>query len=281
LVATITGNRSILDCLRNSSLWAGPRCENKSFPRSIERHRFWRDFGQATFKQVLDALKRQVLVGKSYLGVAKGLLNADPVLLDGARTFFGLTIDGSLELAQLAAARLYEHDRTRPRKNGVSLYDTTGKTVTVRILLLLAAKEISLFQRGDYGQVRDAIVRSMHRVISLQPILNSIRERRNKWLAHLDPETVSDSATLAERTKLTIPDLDRTFKETEEIVLEMSSLYEGVIGELHYLGDDDYKSALNWIRRAKCTFIENYEKEFGPWTGLRPKDCSRKPYDPL
>jgi hypothetical protein len=39
---------------------------------------------------------------------------------------------------------------------------------------------------------------------------------------------VSDSATLAERTKLTIPDLDRMFKETEEIVLEMSSLYEGV-----------------------------------------------------
>lgn len=40
--------------------------------------------GKPTFKQVLDALKRQVPVGKSYLGVAKGLLNADPVLLDGA-----------------------------------------------------------------------------------------------------------------------------------------------------------------------------------------------------
>jgi hypothetical protein len=71
----------------------------------------------------------------------------------------------------------------------------------------------------------------MHRVISLQPILDSIRERRNKWLAHLDPETVSDPATLTRRTKLTIPDLVRTFKETEDIVLEMSSLYEGVIGE--------------------------------------------------
>jgi hypothetical protein len=237
--------------------------------------------GKPTFKQVLDGLKRQVLVGKSYLGVAKGLLSADPVILDGARTFFGLTIDGSLELAQLAAARLYEHDRTRPRKNGVSIYDTTGKAVTIRILLLQAANEISLFQRGDCGRVRDAILRSVQRVIGLQPILNSIRERRNKWLAHLDPETVSDSAALGERAKLTIPDLDRTFKETEQIVLEMSSLYEGVIGELHYLGDDDYKSALNWIRLAKCAAIENHEKEFGvgSWTGLRPKDCIRRPYD--
>jgi hypothetical protein len=63
-----------------------------------------------TFKQVLDALKGQVLAGKSHLGIAKGLVNADPVLLDGARTFFGLTINGNLELAQMAIARLY--DRT-------------------------------------------------------------------------------------------------------------------------------------------------------------------------
>ena len=46
--------------------------------------------GKPTFKQILDALKGQVLAGKSYLGVAKGLLSTDPTLLDGARTFFGL-----------------------------------------------------------------------------------------------------------------------------------------------------------------------------------------------
>jgi integrase len=62
------------------------------------------------------------------------------------------------------------------------------------------------------------------------------------------------------------------FKETEEIVLEMSSLYEGVIGKLHYLGDDDYKSALNWIRKAKCAFTEGFRREHGAgsWRGPRP-----------
>jgi hypothetical protein len=59
----------------------------------------------------LHALNGQVLIGKSYLNVARGLLRADPVILDGSRTFFGLTIDGSLELAQMAVAKL--HDRTR------------------------------------------------------------------------------------------------------------------------------------------------------------------------
>ncbi len=49
--------------------------------------------------------------------------------------------------------------------------------------------------------------------------------------------------------------------------------------ELQFIGGDDYEAALNWIRIAKCAFIENYEKEFGKWTGPRPKDCSRKSYD--
>jgi hypothetical protein len=224
--------------------------------------------GKPTFKQVLDALKRQVLVGKSYLGVAKGLLSADPVLLDGARTFFGLTIDGSLELAQMAIARLY--DRTRG-------------AVTMPAMLTRATSELSSFRRGDREQIIQAIKKAENAVTGLESVLASIHVRRNEWLAHLDPRTVGDSAALAVKAKLTVPDLDRTFKETEEIVLEMSSLYEGVIGELRYLGHDDYKSALNWIRKAKCAYIEGFEREHGvgSWTGPRPKDCSRAPWDPI
>ena len=59
-----------------------------------------------TLNQTLEALRRQVLVGKSYFNLAKGLLKADPYLLQTAPTFFGLTVDGSLELAQMAVARL-------------------------------------------------------------------------------------------------------------------------------------------------------------------------------
>lgn len=212
-----------------------------------------------TLKQILDALKRQVLVGKSYLNVAKGLLAADPFILQGSETFFGLTMDGSLELAQMAIARLY--DRTRG-------------SVTIPAMLARAANEVSSFQRGDRQQIVQAITDSENAVTGLELVLTSIHKRRNEWLAHLDPRTVRDPTALAVKAKLGIPDLDRAFRETEKMLLDICSLYEGVTGELEFLGGNDYEHALDWIRKAKCTSIENYEKEFGAWTGPRPKDCS-------
>jgi len=219
-----------------------------------------------TLKHILDALKGQVLNGKSYLKIADGLAKADSVIFQGATTFFYMTIDGSLQLAQIAAARLY---------------DKSKGSVTVEAMLREAASQAGTFQYGDRRQVEDAILRARQSVIAIQPIIDAIRRRRDKWLAHLDPEAVLDPAALTAKAKLTIPDLERVFKETEEIVLKFSSLYEGVIGELRYLGGEDYKTALDWIRKAKCAFIERFEQEHGAgsWDGPRPKDCSRQPYE--
>jgi hypothetical protein len=77
--------------------WASRRCKNKSLPHSIEKHCFGSVFlGKPAFKQTLDALKRQVLFGKSYIVLRA---QADPIILQTAPTFFGLTLDGSLEMA--------------------------------------------------------------------------------------------------------------------------------------------------------------------------------------
>ena len=217
-----------------------------------------------TLKQMLDAQKNQVLVGKSFLKIAKGLLQADPAILQTAPTFFGLTTDGSMELAQMALARLY---------------DETKGAVTVQAMLVQARRQSGSFQRGDHHEVIAAIAKSEKTVLGLGSVLAAIRKRRNEWLAHLDPRTVADPKALAVKAKLTIPDLERAFKETEKILLELSCLYEGTFGDLRFIGDDDYEAALNWIRLAKCAFIRNYEREFGQWTGPRPKDCSRKPFE--
>lgn len=220
-----------------------------------------------TLKQILEALKKQVLVGKTYLETAKGLLKADPVLLQTAPTFFGLTIDGALELAQMAIARLY---------------DTTRNTMSVPRMLKRAELEAGTFQRGDAQEVRKAIAESQNVVAGLETVIASIGERRNGWLAHLDPNTIADPNALAARARLTLPDLERSFKETEEILLKMSLLYDGTIGDLRYIGGDDYEVALDWIRRAKCVFIERYEQEFKKkWDGPRPKDCSRRDWELL
>jgi len=224
--------------------------------------------GKPTLKQILDALKNQVLVGKSYLDLAKGLLQADPVILQTAPTFFGLTMDGSLELAQMAVARLY---------------DRTSVSVTVQKMLGQATLEIASFQRGPKQEVSEAIANSEKIVVELEPVLAAIRQRRNEWLAHLDPRTVADPKALAAQAKLTIPDLERAFRETEEMLVKLSCFYDGTFGDLEFIGGDDYEIALDWIRRAKCASIEHYEREFGAgsWTGPRPKDCSRGKFDML
>ena len=220
-----------------------------------------------TLRQILDALEKQVLVGRTYLDTAKGLLKADSVLLQTAPTFFGLAIDGSLELAQMAIARLY---------------DKTRDSMTVPRMLERAEQEAGTFQRGTGQEVRQAISESEGAVLGLESVIASIRERRKGWLAHLDPETIADPKALDARAKLTIPDLERAFKETEEILLKLAALYDGTIGELKYIGGDDYEVALDWIRKAKCAFIEKYEQEFKQnWDGPRPKDCSRKDWELL
>jgi hypothetical protein len=220
-----------------------------------------------TLKQILDVLKKQVLVGKTYLDTAKGLLNADPVVLHVAPTFFGMATDGSLELAQMAIARLY---------------DATKNTMSVPKMLDRADQEAGTFQYGTPQVVRKAISECREVVAALESVIESIRERRNGWLAHLDPSTIADPSALTARAKLTLPDIERGFKDTEQIILKMSSQYEGIVGELKYIGDDDYEVALDWIRRAKCTWIERFEQESKKkWDGARPKDCSRKDWDLL
>lgn len=219
-----------------------------------------------TLKQILDALKKQVLVGRTYLDTAKGLLSTDPVLIQTAPTFFGMAADGGLELAQMAVARLY---------------DATRKTMSVPRMLKQAEQEAGTFRRSAQ-EVRKAIAECEKIVEGLKPVIASIDERRNGWLAHLDPSTIADPSALAARAKLTLPGLERGFKDTEEIVLKISSLYDGTIGELKYIGNDDYEVALDWIRRARCAYIERYEQESKQkWDGPRPKDCSRQDWELL
>jgi hypothetical protein len=188
-------------------------------------------------------------------------------LLQPAPTFFGLTIDGSTELAQMAIARLY---------------DTTKNTMSMPRMLKRADQEAGTFKHGSGQEVRAAIAECEKLVGGLATVIASIGERRNGWLAHLDPSSIADPKALEARAKLTVPDLERAFEETERILLKLASLYDGTVGELKYIGGDDYESALDWIRRAKCALIEKYEQEFKEkWNGPRPKDCSRKDWELL
>ena len=139
--------------------------------------------------------------------------------------------------------------------------------MSVPKMLKRAEQEAGTFQRGSAQEVRQAIAECQKIAVGLEPVIASIGERRNGWLDSIRTQSPTSNA-LAARAKLTFPDLARGFEDTEEIVLKMSSLYDETIGELKYIGGDDYEVALDWIRRAKCTFIEMYEHEFKQkWEG--------------
>ena len=100
------------------------------------------------------------------------------------------------------------------------LYDTTRNTMSVPKMLKRAEQEAGTFQRGSGQEVRKGITECQKVVVGLEPVIASIGERRNGWLAHFDPNTIADPNALAARAKLTFPDLERGFKDTEEIVLK-------------------------------------------------------------
>lgn len=126
----------------------------------------------APLKRVFDAIEAQILNGKTYLGTSKvplELLNTDPDVFQATATFFRMTAEGGLQLAEMTIA---------------CLNDKTKGTVTIRTLLDQAKHDIGSFQFGNEKQVSDAIAAALADVNELEPILNAIKLRRNKWFAH-------------------------------------------------------------------------------------------------
>jgi AbiU2 len=210
-------------------------------------------------KQLLNALMREVLLGNTHLSIANGLRDADPVVLDTAGVFFGLTFTAHLEAAQMYAAKLF---------------DTHRDAETIHTLLRTAEQNTHLFTNRSPQDVRTAVRDAKRRVIGLDRIIKPLQARRNKVLAHLAPETVIDPVKLIRDAKLTLDDLLEIFNAAGEIVNEISRLYMDATHLTAFPSHDDYKHALKLVAEAKCAEIRKYEDEYKtPWTGARPKNC--------
>ncbi|MGB9431838.1 MAG: hypothetical protein WBQ89_06315, partial [Candidatus Acidiferrum sp.] len=213
-------------------------------------------------KRVFEAIEGQILNGKTYLSISKAiraLLESHPDVFGTAPTFFGLTSEGGLELAQMTVARLYDRSRSG-----------LDRAVTIRRMLEQSKREIRSFKYGDETEVNEAIAKAGKTVQGLEPILAAIKHRRNEWFAHLDVRTVANSQESNDRAKLTIADLERAFRETEEIVGNLTHLFDGAIGELRYLGGDDYRGMLERIRHSIVTEKEVFDAVFGKHLGDPP-----------
>ena len=210
-----------------------------------------------TIDQLLASLIHEVLCGKAYLEIGKGLAGADPVVLNTAHTFFGLTLEASLQRSHMFAAKLYD------KKTG---------TVTVTSLLDAAEFYAGAFKHGTRQEVRDAVEDARKRMTALLPVLTAVRDRRNQAIAHLDPKTVTDPKALETEAKLTVKDLENIFAETGTILNEFSRLWKDTTAVMEFIGDDDYTMALDLIADEKHTQVDKYEAEFKePCPFPRPK----------
>jgi hypothetical protein len=196
-----------------------------------------------TIEQVLNALERQILFGKTYLAVSRGLLNAEPVVYGVARIFFGLTADGGVELAAMTIARLY---------------DRSKGSVTLPRMLLQAEKEIGCFRH--HSRVSEAIGKAKSKVSGLASVLVAIKRYRDTWFAHLDPDVVVDPQALNAAVKVTLLDLYRVFDETEEIIKELTHLLDGRTGPIDFSGNDDFLEVLRHIRHSQEVEMEQFRK---------------------
>ena len=77
--------------------------------------------------------------------------------------------------------------------------------MSVPKMLKRAEQEGGTFQRGNGQEVRKAIAECQKMVVGLEPVIASIGERRNGWLAHLDPNTIADPNALARPSKTDAP----------------------------------------------------------------------------
>lgn len=201
-----------------------------------------------SIQQVIDRLISELMRGKTALQIAVGLQAGDPVVLQLAPVFFGMTIDGNLELAQMYASKMY---------------DTHKGAVTINTLIDQCEAQAKSFSHGTEKQALAAVSWCRTAVDSIQTTLRSIRKRRNRALAHLDPRFVTNPTHLNTEAALTIPDLTMVFEQTEKILQRIDAVHSGTIGELKFLGDDDYEVVLELVADAKCTEAAEFTKLYG------------------
>jgi hypothetical protein len=134
----------------------------------------------------------QVVVGRAHLVVARGLANSDPVVLNAATVFFGMSIDANLYASQMHAAKLY---------------DRTHGTVTVRTLLKRAGEEAGTAKYGSVSDVKTAIASSEITLSQLAGPLKALTIHRKALLAHTDPRTITDPVNVIAAAGPHFPDL--------------------------------------------------------------------------
>lgn len=212
--------------------------------------------------QTIQRMFQEVIIGKAYLSIARGLsekLHEDPALAKTASTFFTLSLAALMGQSQLCAARLF---------------DRSGDSLSVYEVLRRAEGQIENFKDATPEEALSAIREARKQMKAKGAVLRRLKVRRDKVIAHLDLRHSQNPDEFAEQIKLSYGELEQLFKLAGDILNDISGRYMSATSMLEPLDLHDYRNALELIAKAKRTQIAEYEERFGTWPHpeFRPKD---------
>jgi AbiU2 len=151
------------------------------------------DFGRALY-----GLFQQAIYGVAHLNAAKSILEArrmHPALLAASPLFFDLTTLAHLDAAQLYAAKLFEEGKR-------------NQSVTIPWLLEQAKQHRREFSQRTHDEQDEGIKEAEQVYFATSTLTAVLKHRRDKWLAHLDKQAVTNPEKVTAYAKLTISQLE-------------------------------------------------------------------------
>jgi hypothetical protein len=148
-------------------------------------------------QEIADSLSGQLSRGWAALWVARqtGLARRDGAL-SGARSLFSTIDDACVESAILALARLV-----------VSHKDS----ISVVYLLNCMQHSPSAFPISQRETVMDAVARHQRQLEALQPLVDRVKDHRDRTIAHLDKRYVNRRDTLHTYPPPALDEVERAF----------------------------------------------------------------------
>lgn len=200
-------------------------------------------------EMILDFLFGQLLQGLLYFQCSKSLHNAfqgsDLVKLS---YFFAAVYRASLREAVLALARLVIDHRD---------------SITIHYLLNYAENNSSLFSSVNPEEVRNAVKSHKVQLKKYEPLIESVREQRDRVLAHLDRKHINNPADLFLHPQgVNLTEVEECFQK----VLEILNFYGG------YYGREFNPKNLEKAVQGDVDILVGWMKEYG-----RPEEWVRPP----
>ena len=111
----------------------------------------------------------------------------------------------------------------------------------------------------------------------LNPSIEILTKRRNKFLAHISTELVFEREKLRQAKAVTMPQINEVLYEGGKIVNGLLQMWNRSTNQLRETHTDDYKKVISLMSKQLCTEIRAYEEEFAKH-GItrplpRPKGC--------